>query len=223
MNELAIKQALSETRLATFEAATRVEPVLSNALALYAWNAQVAAAMLAPLHVCEVVLRNAVSDAIEAVYGHRWPWSPGFEKSLPDSAKGYSPRRDLIQARESRVNQGKVIAELPFFFWQTMFTQRFDARLWGPHLRHVMPAMDASREVASLRRLIFDELEQVRKLRNRIAHHEPVFKRDLGADFQRICKLIAWRSPETATWLMQNQKVLTLLAERPPIHHQGRA
>lgn len=60
----AIKAALSAARLGTFEA--EIEPsdqVLQRTLALYAWNAQVSAAMLAPLHLCEVVIRNAVSDA----------------------------------------------------------------------------------------------------------------------------------------------------------------
>lgn len=216
MSDYAIKQALSESRLGTFEAATKGKPILPCALALYAWNAQVAAAMLAPLHLCEVVLRNAVSDALESVYGHRWPWSAGFVQSLPDPATGYNPRRDLVFAREGRASPGKVIAELPFFFWQNLFTKRFELRLWSAHLFEVMPYLDKTQEVSMLRRLLFDELEQVRKLRNRIAHHEPVFKRNLEADFQRISWLIGLRSPETTVWMTQNQQVLSLLSRRPP-------
>jgi len=40
---------------------------------LYAWNAQLSAAMMAPLHVCEVVVRNAVADALTAVFREREP------------------------------------------------------------------------------------------------------------------------------------------------------
>jgi len=65
----AIKEALSAARLGTYEAATTAVPMLPGALALYAWNAQISAAMLAPLHLCEVVMRNAVSDALVAIYG----------------------------------------------------------------------------------------------------------------------------------------------------------
>lgn len=36
------------------------------ALALYVWNAEVSGAFMAPLHICEVVIRNAVSDALAA-------------------------------------------------------------------------------------------------------------------------------------------------------------
>ena len=82
--EDAIRNALTSARLGTFEGATKVTPTLTGALALYAWNAQVAAAMLAPLHICEVVIRNAVADAIASVYGAQWPWSSSFIRSLPN-------------------------------------------------------------------------------------------------------------------------------------------
>ena len=39
--EEAIKNALSAARVGTYEAATKVTPHLTGALALYAWNAQV--------------------------------------------------------------------------------------------------------------------------------------------------------------------------------------
>jgi len=46
------------------------------ALALYEWNAQISGAFMAPLHICEVVIRNAVSDALTDVRNTRsrpWP------------------------------------------------------------------------------------------------------------------------------------------------------
>jgi len=113
----AVRVALSAHRMGTYEAAAGVrtddDPA---ALMLYAWNAEVSGALLAPLHVCAVVIRNAVADAIEAVYGPRWPWSPTFEHSLPNPMQGYSPRRDLQSARRVAPTAGKVIPELKFVF-----------------------------------------------------------------------------------------------------------
>jgi hypothetical protein len=64
----AIKATLSTPRIETYEAATAGDPNLSRALALYAWNAQVSAAMLAPLHICEVSIRKEVpSDVGETI------------------------------------------------------------------------------------------------------------------------------------------------------------
>jgi len=212
----AVREALSAARLATYEGATggKGDDDLS-ALMLYAWNAQVSGALLAPLHLCEVVVRNAVANAIEAKYGDKWPWSVGFEQSLPDPKVGYSPRKDLYSARRGVTTTGKVIPELKFVFWQKMFTSRYDGRLWDAHLVRVLPNLQTGKAVAQLRQHIYDELEQIRRLRNRIAHHEPIFTRNLQDDFDKICTLVESKCKVSASWLAQNQMALALIHARP--------
>jgi hypothetical protein len=213
--EDAIRNALTSSRLGTFESATKVTPTLTGALALYAWNTQVAAAMLAPLHICEVVIRNAVADAIASVYGAQWPWSSSFIRSLPNPPHGYQARQDLLTVSAGKTSVGKVIPELKFVFWQTLFTQRFDHRLWQPHLKTVLPYVDTAKSVPELRQLIYTELEQLRKLRNRIAHHEPIFQRNLIDDLQKAYELIAFRCPVTAQWMDGNQQAKQFIAIKP--------
>jgi hypothetical protein len=185
------------------------------ALRLYAWNAQVSGALLTPLHICEVVIRNTVATVLESVHGSQWPWVPGFERSLPDPRGGYSPRKDLISARRGKTSTGKVIPELKFVFWQKMFTQRHDARLWVPHLQAVLPNMDATKALTDRRELIYNDLEQLRFLRNRIAHHEPIFTRALADDYGKIVELVRFRCAVTATWLEQNQTAVQVIAAKP--------
>lgn len=220
----AVRAALSPARMGSYEAAACViaddDPA---ALVLYAWNAEVSGALLAPLHVCEVVIRNAVADAVEAVYGKSWPWSTSFEQSLPDPPVGYSPRKDLQIARKYEETTGKVIPELSFVFWQKMFTGRHDTRLWAPHLKRVLPGIPREGTIAERRHGIYRDLEQVRKLRNRIAHHEPIFGRALGEDYGRIRNLVAYRCAITAEWLHQNQTATKLIQGKPycaPAAHQ---
>lgn len=213
--EQSVKDVLSAPRIGTYEAATLGVPQLQCALALYAWNAQVSAAMLAPLHICEVAIRNAVSDVLTVAHGPQWPWDAGFLRSLPDPQNGYSPRRDLLSARAGKATTGKVIPELKFAFWQALFTSRFDGRLWSHHLRAALPHADAQKTDAQVRASIYKELEQLRKLRNRIAHHEPIFQRNLADDFQKIRDLIALRCPITAAWMEQNQQAQALIAAKP--------
>lgn len=204
-----INLALSAPRIATYEKAIVAEadylPVA--ALELYDWNAQVSGAFMAPLHICEVVMRNAVSEALTAVYGSRWPWSASFEASLPAPPVGYNPRRDLQHTRKTYPTTGKVIPELKFVFWQKMFTSRHDGRLWVPHLTHVLPNLDPAKTVPKLRAEIYDDLEHVRLLRNRIAHHEPIFKRPLRDDLNKVTDLIRFRCATTAAWMMDAQRV----------------
>ena len=212
----AVRAALSAARMGTFEAAAGVQSDDDPAaLLLYAWNAEVSGAFLAPLHVCEVVIRNAVSDALEALYGPRWPWSATFERSLPDPMQGYSPRRDLQNARRAAQTTGKVIPELKFVFWQKMFTGRYDTRIWDQHLRRVLPNLDPAKPVATLRQAIYGDLERVRLLRNRIAHHEPIFARALADDYQTILALVTYRCAVTAAWLDSNQTATAIIAAKP--------
>lgn len=215
---LAVHEALSVARMETFKNAvgnsTRRD---AAALDLYAWNAQVSSALLMPLHVCEVVIRNAVSEALETVYGQRWPWSPGFERSLPSPYRGYNARRDLQSARRAAPTTGKVIPELKFVFWQKMFTSRYDRRIWAAQRASLFPNLDSSTSVAVFRGTVYDSLDQVRALRNRVAHHEPVFSRNLADDLQVITELVRFRSGPTAQWMASYEKATEAIGAKPAV------
>lgn len=213
-----IKKALSSARMSTYEAVIdRAGNKLNDeqALGLYAWNAQVSAAFLAPLHICEIVVRNAVAEVLESQYGSKWPWSAGFEQSLPDPKIGYSPRADLRSARRAAPTTGKVIPELAFVFWQKMFTGRYDVRLWNAYLVKTFPNLPHGQSVSKSRQAIYDDLEHIRKLRNRIAHHEPIFSRPLTDDFKRIMDLVTFRCPVTAGWMNESQQATQFIQQRP--------
>jgi hypothetical protein len=215
----AIKDCLSHPRVGTYESATQCFGASDpSAIALYAWNAQVSSALLTPLHICEVVVRNAVSDALGGVYGPQWPWNNNFIRSLSNPPRGagvYNPRADLTKVASRQPSTGKVIPELKFVFWQEMFTHRYDARLWDLHLKRVFPKHDPSKTMIQIRGSIYDDLEHIRKLRNRIAHHEPIFARDLVKDFERIRRLVELRDHFVASWMLTNQNADSLLTQKP--------
>lgn len=215
---LLISNALSAARMSTYQNATAPAGTMLAALGLYGWNAEVSAGLLTPLHICEVAIRNAVAQALEAQYGARWPWSPGFERSLPNPAPpAYNPTRDLRLARSKYATTGKVIPELKFAFWQHMFTSRHDLRLWTPHLRTVLPNLPVDSTIAALRQQIFRDLESIRLLRNRIAHHEPIFTRNLAADLGKVMVLTYYRCEKTVnwSWYLGAQNAAQIIQRRP--------
>lgn len=55
----------------------------------------------------------------------------------------------------------------------------------------------------------------VRKLRNRIAHHEPILNRNLEDDFATIKRIIAYRCQHSLEWMLKNQVLLPLLTLKP--------
>jgi hypothetical protein len=181
---------------------------------LYSWNGKVSAALLLPLHICEVVTRNTVHRALVSVYGERWPWNENFELSLPNPTRGYNSRSDLINSRRRKGSTGKVIPELKFVFWQKAFTSRFDGRLWNHQLLDIFPNHPVGMTVSDLRLEIASSLESIRNLRNRIAHHEPIFTRDLRSDFESIQKLLRYQNVHSLNWMLLHESVTPLLDQR---------
>lgn len=202
--------------MSTYDTATAPgEQRVRRALKLYIWNAEVASAFLVPLHLCEVAIRNAVADAIAAQYGPRWPWARGFQASLLAPPTGYNPRADLAGARRNTSSTGKVIPELKFVFWQKMLTSRYDNAIWNHQLATVLPGADASIGVPALRARVYNDLDRIRILRNRIAHHEPIITRNLAADLAAIKDLVTLRSGDLSQLLAAAEHVSAIIPHRP--------
>ncbi|WP_407311686.1 Abi family protein [Pseudomonas sp. nanlin1] len=224
--DIAKQAALSFPRMGTYLSMSTTEPSpLCAGIALYAWNAQVAAAFMYPLHFCEVLVRNAVAEVLTTTYGPQWPWDNGFFLSLPNpsSPSAFKPRNAVLAARKKAEDfagvgtpsTDKAIAEMSFAFWQSMFTARYDHGLWTNHLKTVFP--NSPRNVANhkIRAKIHQSLESIRKLRNRIAHHEPIFARPLAHDYSSILRLIEFRCKQTSRWMDETQTVTQILSVRP--------
>jgi hypothetical protein len=96
-----------------------------------------------------------------------------------------------------------------------MLTARNDRRLWNPWLLTTFAHLPRTLSAPAARRLLHEQLTAVRKLRNRVAHHEPIFAYEISAEYRRISKIISWRSPETACWLSSIETVSDLLNDRP--------
>lgn len=208
-NYINIKQALSKARMSTYE---NNSDTLENAFILYQKNFDISGSFLPVLHICEVVIRNGVSDALEQLYGKNWAWSTSFLQSLPNPKKGYNPTTDLKNASSGKKHIGDVIADLKFVFWQKMFTRRHDSRLWDKYLDDIFPNINGFSTIKEKRGYLHNELESIRNLRNRIAHHEPIiFHRNLKDDYNSIINIIRFRCLETYSWVEKTQKITNQL------------
>lgn len=186
------------------------------ALGLYQWNLEISAAFFVPLQMLEVTIRNAISEAIEAAYGSTWTHNQGFISSLKILKKGFSPRHHLTQVAGEFGSSDKAIAELKFIFWQMMFVAGHDATIWNSHLRVAFPNLGDG-TVQQIRGAFHEGLGTLRTLRNRIAHHEPIFERDLHHDLHLIDTFIGYRCQHTANWMRRIEQVSALLARHPLI------
>lgn len=211
----ALEAVLSAPRFAKYLQATGADR--HRAMQLYCWNADISAAFFLTLQFCELAVRNGAVEVLEKEFGQTWHLNRGFYNTLPTlrGGKGYQPRDDVQSLAGRLPTPGKVVAELKFAFWQYLFVKGQDARLWTPHFAAAFPGYDQSLTIKQARAVMHQDIEHIRRFRNRIAHHEPIFYRNLSEDFSRIRKLIEWRSPDAAVWLDGAEHVTTLIAQKP--------
>src|SRR3546814_7385494 len=87
--------------------------------------------------------------------------------------------------------------------------------------RTCFPGAPQGQPISQCRATAYADLQIIRRLRNRIAHHEPIFSRNIADDYQRIHDMIAWRSQVAAAWMDRKQAVLTLQIGRDPGREKG--
>jgi hypothetical protein len=116
----------------------------------------------------------------------------------------------LIRDRKS-VTDSRLVAELNMGFWLGLLTKRYETTLWIPHLRHAFPRHPNP----FTRQLTYECVDRIRNLRNRIAHHEPIFERTLPNDYDAILALVDWICNDTAGWIQRNSRFHQVWANRP--------
>ncbi|GAA1683473.1 hypothetical protein ACFTSF_28915 [Kribbella sp. NPDC056951] len=205
-----LESLLSEARLGPYLLAT--DGSLTGAHHLYHWNAQVSAAFQEVLHYVEVGLRNAMDGQLASwatALGAELPWYRDLRVPLtpPTRRKVEVARSNAARGGQSELH-GKVVAELMLGFWWSLLSDEYNRRLWQPCLQH---AFDGPVRRARLH----SELNELRRLRNRIAHHEPIHGWDLAAEHARVLDVAGRISPRLSERIETVSRVPAVLLERP--------
>ncbi|MBX9990174.1 hypothetical protein [Phreatobacter oligotrophus] len=212
----AIRFALSEARFATYLDEAGGDAVF--AARLYLYNARLAKALLFPLAMAEVVLRNAVDRSLSEDFGREWFTAQRLISQL--SRGGADSLRDAMRLSAQRCNcalrdapADEVVASLPFEFWCNLFRPNM-LGLWDQSLRRSFPHLGSDRGQSA----VYALAAKLSRCRNRIVHHEPVFKgfdlRSLVAD---AVELIGWISPDTAGWVRHHSTVMHAIRSKPDL------
>jgi hypothetical protein len=211
-----VQDWLSRPRLASYVAAAGA----ADALDLYAWNCRASTALFELIGWFEVAWRNNIDRAICAGRRHdarHWL----FDRSFPSQPRTWSKVASAIKTVQHgthRPTSGQVIAELSLGFWR--FTASgYRQTVWLSYLSHAFPHAHHRPRPADMDR----QLEAIIKLRNRIAHHEPlgpvVAIRHTVADILAIGTSI---SPDMAHWWRRRTAVWHVLERRPSTQCRAR-
>jgi hypothetical protein len=178
-----------------------------RAMTLYRYNLKLSQEMFTLVSCFEVALRNRIDKQMVAHLGNDWL----RDAILPNGALYYDRRventRKIIEKaynglmREGNYSHSKLLSEMEFGVWKYMFSNAAYA-LMGQRLLHIFPNKPrSSRQHRYDNTYIFQELDYINKLRNRIAHHEPIcFSRPSVTidtsyvlnQYARMMKLFQW-------------------------------
>jgi hypothetical protein len=195
----------------------KVAPDLDEALRLYIWNARVAASFLATLGHVEVLVRNALDKALREWTGKSGAASVDWLEIIdvdPRAKTELSKAQSRVRASKSpSPRHDKVIAELNFGFWRYLVARRYLTKLWIPALHVAFPHGDA--DLRQRQREVELHMGQLNVLRNRVAHHEPIFHQNLGDALTSVQELSAWVCPVTASWILDHSDVPQMVHNKP--------
>lgn len=141
----------------------------------YFWNMALAESLFFSLNLVEIALRNALHNTLTQHFGvPTWYDRQGILES--------NQHKDVDSVKRRIVRHGdpatpdRVVSELTFGFWVTLLSRNYDARLWqgqraAPLKRLFLGIPRNMRQ----RQTIHQQYNEIRELRNRVFHCEPIF------------------------------------------------
>jgi hypothetical protein len=202
-------RTLTAKRLDKYLAVTNQD--LDQALKLYEENTKLAEAFYTPLQCVEVCLRNCIQNHLATRYGVDWfqnggPPFSAISKSMIGEA--FSVLADASKAQPYDAND--VVAELKFAFWVGLFGPHYDNTLWRLCVHR------AFSNARLPRRIIHGRFNAIRRFRNRVMHHEPIYHRPLQQLHDEIIEAVGWMCRDTAAWCDHHSRFQNVL-----VGHRG--
>lgn len=190
------QRALSDARFNAYRRPSDTSHL--DVIARYLWNTALSEALYPALQALEITLRNSVHEAISQRAGSAM-W---FEQQPPllrpsEWEKVTAAKRELQQDRKP-LEGGRIVAELSFGFWTSLFDSRYERVLWPALLKPTFPNMP--RHIRT-RLQLSKRLNQIRRLRNRVFHHESILNwlnPGLQPQHAQILEIITWINPAMA-------------------------
>jgi hypothetical protein len=163
----------------------------------------------------EIVTRSGICRTLQDKYGADWIRSPLFRTiaKREDAAKNDAAiERQRLERKLPRPSVDQVIADLSFGFWVSLLTSHYAVPVnWGRGIRKSFPEAEKGTTLDSVRYLA----DNLRTLRNRVAHHKPIFHLPLAKIHADILLLTEWASPSVYLFVTDNCRLGQILADRP--------
>lgn len=158
--------------------------------------------MYTPLQSLEVCLRNCINHEMGLAYGADW-----LTNGTPPLAQNaLNMIADAINECGAGYTMSDLVAELKFSFWVGLTGVGYDATLWR---RAIYKAFRASG--GKKRSQVHGRLNALRRFRNRVAHHEPIFA-TANQMHTECLDAIRWMCADTCAWATHHSRFAAVFA-----------
>jgi len=192
-----LKNTLSEQRVKTYEDLARAPGETRTAEQLYRLNLLYSKELYVVLGALEIIVRNSFHSAISRYY-NKEDWF-SLDLLLPKhKAQIDKAVEHLVREKKGHYVIGDIIAQLNFGFWVHLCDRPYEKKLWNRTLFSCFPYLGGRPDRINIER----RLNACLRLRNKVAHLEPIIKYEstLIQEYRNIIQLMYAICPETQKW-----------------------
>lgn len=214
---------------------------VSFAYELYAWNTRLAGAFHEVLGHAEIAVRNAIDLQLRSwnpkqsdntrnggkTFNEEWCIDPalplhGLMKDELKRAQRYAnkaknSRLPSHARKQAEITHDDLVSQLTFGTWNSLVPdpdEKDTARihLWEEAIKGAFPEIKSGSE--GIRQVKYP-FKTLHKLRNRVAHGEPLLHLEANKRLNDIARLTSYIDPQITDWIMSQQRVRETVSERP--------
>ncbi len=164
---------------------------------------EISAALWVHIAVFEITLRKFIHSSLSKSYKTtRWWLIPNLLTAKDRAEFKYAEKRLAMQKR--KVSPILVVHNSSFSLCIELLSKRYHQKIWLKIVKY-FPTHPGRRED------FYKRAREIRNLRNLIAHHAPIFHRNLLRDHQYLHELTMILDPQLAQEVQKRSRVLDLL------------
>ena len=186
-----------------------------KAMTLYRYNLELSKEMFTVISCFELALRNRIDNVLVNHLGNEWLKDSILRGGIFNVDTRVANTKKIIEKayngllKDGKYSHHKLLAEMEFGIWKYMYAAPQYA-LTGNVLLDVFPNKPKTTvNIQFDNSYVFRELDYINKLRNRIAHHEPIcFNKNQNLDLtyvknrhSRMIWLLQWMNIDSASLL----------------------
>jgi hypothetical protein len=162
----------------------------------YFWNVALAESLFCSLNAVEIALRNGLHNSLTHHIGTpAWYDLNGILDPAQQNSIEFVKQR--IQSYGDPVTPDRIVSKLMFGFWVVILSRNYDARLWrGGNSAALKNAFQRIPKRNRRRQIIHQQYNEIRELRNRVFHYEPIFDdQHLPNRYGEVKRGLYWLNP----------------------------